>query len=75
MIESDGTEHVMKVYAVDDDALRGRNKGGAHFEVAIDDIVSMRTREVSALRTVLLAPLGAVGFAVLVMLSAPGIGA
>ncbi|MDE0420694.1 MAG: hypothetical protein OXK76_07380 [Gammaproteobacteria bacterium] len=70
VIDSDGDEHVMEVYTVDDQALRGRAIG-RDVEVAIDDIVSMRIRGFSALRTVLLVPVGAVGFALFVMLHAP----
>ena len=75
VIGSDGTEHAMKVHAVDDHALHGTTKGGADVEVAIDDLVAMSTREFSVFRTALL-PVGAVGSLFLMVLFGfgPGIG-
>lgn len=60
LIQTDGTRLRLEVYAVDDQALRGKTTGGPDVEVRIDEIATMKTEKFSAIRTVSLAPLVAI---------------
>ena len=71
VIQTDGTRYVLEVYAMDDQALRGKTIGGPDVEVQIDDIATMKVEKFSFIRTVSLAPLvtiTAIGTLVLLLL-------
>lgn len=53
IVTKDGNEHIFKVSAVGTDAIVGTLDGGAGVTVPIDDVLALRTREVSLGRTVL----------------------
>lgn len=53
LVTRDGAEHTLIVSAVGTDAIVGTLEGGASIAVPIDDVLALRTREISAGRTAL----------------------
>ena len=53
LVTRDGAEHTLIVSAVGTDAIVGTLEGGASVTVPIDDVLALRTQEVSVARTVL----------------------
>ena len=53
VVTRDGEEHTFKVSAVGTDAIVGTLNGGASVTVQIEDLLALRTREISAGRTAL----------------------
>ena len=51
IVTEDGKEHVIKVSAVGPDEIAGTGDGGESVTVLIDDVLALRTREVSVGRT------------------------
>lgn len=53
IVTKDGNEHTLKVSAVGTDAIVGTLDGDASVTIPIDDVLALRTREVSVGRTAL----------------------
>ena len=72
IVTKDGEEHTFRVAAVGTDAITGTLDGGASVTVPIDDVLSLRTREISLGRTAL-AVAGVYLFVALVEVSTAGV--
>ena len=72
LVTDEGREHAFKVSTVDDEYVRGELLGGEAVEVAVDDVVAMRTVEKQPVQS-FFAGLGLVYLALSVILMADGV--